>query len=170
MGCYRTILAAVDGSPDAAAALAHAASLARDQHARLVVLTVAPPAPPQTVTPAGALPPPVDPQKTFAGILREAVDTLPADIGVQTRLRRGRPARRILEVAQESGCDLIVMGFHGHGRLHHALMGSVSDSVLRDSGVPVLLMRAGARCPGSAQAGAAPGKPGQEPVSPSRTA
>ena len=170
MGCYRTILAAVDGSPDAAAALAHAASLARDQHTRLVVLAVAPPAPPQTVTPAGALPPPVDPQKTFAAILREAVDTLPADIGVQTRLRRGRPARRILEVAQESGCDLIVMGFHGHGRLHHALMGSVSDSVLRDSGVPVLLMRAGARCPGSAQAGAAPGKPGQEPVSPSRTA
>jgi nucleotide-binding universal stress UspA family protein len=170
VGCYRTILAAVDGSPDAAAALRHAASLARDQHARLIVLTVAPAAPPQTVTPAGALPPPVDPEKTFARILREAVDTLPSDIGVQTRLARGRPARRILEVAQESGCDLIVMGFHGHGRLHHALMGSVSDSVLRDSGLPVLLMRAGARCPGPAPASAAPEEPGQEPVSPSRTA
>jgi hypothetical protein len=35
------------------------------------------------------------------------------------------------------------MGFHGHGRLHHALMGSVSDSVLLGSNRPVLLMRAG---------------------------
>lgn len=171
MGCYRTILVAVDGSPDAAAALGHAASLARDQHARLIVLTVAPAAPTQSVTPAGALPPPVDSEKTFARILREAVETLPADVGVQTRLARGRPARRILEVAQESGCDLIVMGFHGHGRLHHALMGSVSDSVLRHSGLPVLLMRAGARCPGSsAPARATPEEPGQAPVSPSRTA
>jgi nucleotide-binding universal stress UspA family protein len=33
------------------------------------------------------------------------------------------------------------MGFHGHGRLHHALMGSVSDSVLSASRLPVLLMR-----------------------------
>jgi nucleotide-binding universal stress UspA family protein len=172
VGCYRTILVAVDGSPDAAAALAHAASLARDQHARLIVLTVVPPAPPQSVSPAGALPPPVDSERTFARILREAVDTLPADIGVQTRLCRGKPARRILEVAQESGCDLIVMGFHGHGRLHHALMGSVSDSVLRHSGLPVLLMRAGARCPATAPAtaSATPEEPGQEPASPSRTA
>jgi nucleotide-binding universal stress UspA family protein len=170
VGCYRTILVAVDGSPDAAAALAHAASLARDQHARLIVLTVVPSAPPQSVSPAGALPPPVDSEKTFASILREAVDTLPADIGVQTRLCRGRPARRILEVARESGCDLIVMGFHGHGRLHHALMGSVSDSVLRDSGLPVLLMRGGARCPRSTPASATLEEPAQEPVSPSRTA
>jgi nucleotide-binding universal stress UspA family protein len=43
MGCYCTILVALDGSPDASAALRHAASLARDQHARLVVMTVTPP-------------------------------------------------------------------------------------------------------------------------------
>jgi nucleotide-binding universal stress UspA family protein len=60
---------------------------------------------------------------------------------VQTRLIRGRPARRILEVAEECDCDLIVMGFHGHGRLHDALVGSVSGTVLRESSRPVLLMR-----------------------------
>jgi nucleotide-binding universal stress UspA family protein len=37
------------------------------------------------------------------------------------------------------------MGFHGHGRLHHALVGSVSDRVLRESRLPVLLMSAAPR-------------------------
>lgn len=142
MGCYRNILVAVDGSADAAAALRHAASLARDQHAKLILLTVVPSPPPQVASPGGLLPPPGETDQAYAAILRDAVDTLPPDVGVQTCLSRGRPARRILETARECGCDLIVMGFHGHGRLHHALIGSVSDSVLLASRVPVLLMRA----------------------------
>ena len=142
MGCYTKILVAVDGSRDAAAALRHAATLARDQHARLPVLTAMPTAPRQTVSPAGAVPVALDTDRAFARILREAVDSLPPDVGVESRLVRGRPARRIVEVAEEAGCDLIVMGFHGHGRLHHALIGSVSDSVMRASTLPVLLMRA----------------------------
>jgi nucleotide-binding universal stress UspA family protein len=149
MGCYRTILVAVDGSPDAAAALRHAASLARDQHAKLIVLTVAQPAPAQVISPAAVLPPPIDPDDTFSRILRDAVDELPADVGVETQLTHGRPARRILEIADERDCDLIVMGAHGHGRLHHALIGSVSDKVLRVSRLPVLLMRAAPTSPPS---------------------
>ena len=157
MGCYRTILVAVDGSPDAAAALRHAQSLARDQHARLILLTVVPTAPPQVVSPGAFLPPPADAGAAFARILREAADTVAPDIGVELRLDRGRPAQRILAVARESGCDLIVMGFHGHGRLHHALMGSVSDSVLRAGGLPVLLLRAEEPRPVVAAAGTASG-------------
>jgi nucleotide-binding universal stress UspA family protein len=142
VGCYRTILVAIDGSADAAAALRHAASLARDQHARLILLTVVPSPPPQVATPGALMPSAGETAEAYAAILRDAVDSLPPDVGVQTRLRRGRPARRIVETAQECACDLIVMGFHGHGRLHHALIGSVSDSVLQASRVPVLLMRA----------------------------
>jgi nucleotide-binding universal stress UspA family protein len=141
VGCYRTILVAIDGSPDAAAALRHAESLARDQHARLVLLTVVPTPPPQLPGPGVFVPPPADTAVAFARILRQAADSLATDVGVEMRLDRGRPAQRIVEIAQECGCDLIVMGFHGHGRLHHALMGSVSDSVLSASRLPVLLMR-----------------------------
>jgi nucleotide-binding universal stress UspA family protein len=157
VGCYRTILVAVDGSPDAAAALRHAQSLARDQHARLILLTVVPAAPPQVVSPGVVLPPPEDVGEAFARILRKAADALAPDVGVELRLDRGRPAQRILAVAWECWCDLIVMGFHGHGRLHHALMGSVSDSVLRAAGLPVLLMRAQEPRPVVAPAGAASG-------------
>ncbi|MEA2151519.1 MAG: hypothetical protein QOD69_3349 [Solirubrobacteraceae bacterium] len=156
MGCYRTILAAVDGSADAAAALRHAASLARDQHARLVVLTVVPATPPPVASPGAVAPPAADNDAAYARILREAVEPLPADVGVQTRIVRGRPARRILDVAQEAGADLIVMGFHGHGRLHHALIGSTSDAVLRASTVPVLLMSASCAQDGADPAGAEP--------------
>ena len=143
MGYYRTILAAVDGSRDAQAALRHAAMLARDQHARLIVLTVIPTPPPHVAVPGSLLAAAASVDDIYAAILRDAVDSLPSDIGVESRLARGRPAQRILEVAHESRCDLVVMGFHGHGRLHHALMGSVSDSVLLGSNRPVLLMRAG---------------------------
>jgi nucleotide-binding universal stress UspA family protein len=141
VGCYRTILVALDGSPDAEAALRHAAILARDQHARLVLLTVVPPRPPQIVTPGGATPSLEDHEHGFREILRAGVDLLPGDVGVESRLAHGRPAPRILETADACGCDLIIMGFHGHGRLHRALAGSVSGDVLRESPRPVLLMR-----------------------------
>jgi nucleotide-binding universal stress UspA family protein len=87
-------------------------------------------------------PSPADTEAAYERILRRAVEALPADVGVLTRIARGRPAKAIIEVANEIGCDLIVMGAHGHGRLHHALIGSTSDAVVRAADRPVLLMRA----------------------------
>jgi nucleotide-binding universal stress UspA family protein len=142
VGCYRKILVAVDGSADAAAALGHAADLARDQHAKLVVLTVVPAAPPQVAAPSAVAPTAAETETAYERILRGAVEALPADIGVVTRIARGRPAKAIAEIARETGCDLIVMGAHGHGRLHHALIGSTSDAVVRHADRPVLLIRA----------------------------
>jgi nucleotide-binding universal stress UspA family protein len=139
MACYHKILAALDGSPDAETALRHAATLARDQHACLTLLTVAPP--PATAAGAGAGQPP-DLLDLQATILREALAWLPDDIGVTTKLERGDAAETILRVAREGDYDLIVMGSHGHSRIRRALLGSVSEKVLKVSPVPVLLMRA----------------------------
>jgi nucleotide-binding universal stress UspA family protein len=144
MACYHQILIALDGSPDAETALRHAATLARDQHARLTLLTVAPPA--ATAAGAGASQPP-DLLDLQATILREALAWLPDDVGVTTQLERGDAAEAILRIAREGDYDLIVMGSHGHSRIRRALLGSVSEKVLRASPVPVLLMRAARSAP-----------------------
>ena len=53
------------------------------------------------------------------------------DVRVETRLIYGAAAAAILRIAEDAGCDLIVMGTHGRGGLGQLLMGSVAVSVLR---------------------------------------
>jgi nucleotide-binding universal stress UspA family protein len=139
---YRNILVAVDGSPDAEAALAHAAALARDQRARLTLLTAIPPLPATALLASGAAPPRSEVIRHYAELLRKAADSLPADVSVTTLLVEGSPARALIQRAESGEFDLIVMGSHGHGRMHSALLGCVSQKVLHASPVPVLLARA----------------------------
>ena len=128
MSLYRNILVAIDGSPDAEMALQHAAALARDQNARLTLLTVAP-NPANTAGVGGAAPP--NPLDLHAKALREATANVPDDTGVTTLLERGDPAQAILATAEKGGHDLIVMGSHGHGALYDALAaGRIDDEKL----------------------------------------
>jgi nucleotide-binding universal stress UspA family protein len=53
----------------------------------------------------------------------------------------GRPADIICEQARSQRCDLIVMGTHGRRGVRRALLGSDAELVLRQSPVPVLLVR-----------------------------
>jgi nucleotide-binding universal stress UspA family protein len=64
-----------------------------------------------------------------------------AGITVETHVVTGTPARGIVHVAQEDGCDLIVMGTHGRTGLSHMLMGSVAERVIRTAVCPVLTVR-----------------------------
>jgi nucleotide-binding universal stress UspA family protein len=59
--------------------------------------------------------------------------------GVHARL--GRPDAQIVGLADELGAGLIVLGSRGLGTLRRALMGSVSDSVIRHAHCPVLVVR-----------------------------
>jgi nucleotide-binding universal stress UspA family protein len=58
-----------------------------------------------------------------------------------THLRMGAVAMEIVALAEEIGADLIVMGSRGLGGVRRALMGSVSDSVVRHAHCPVLVVR-----------------------------
>ena len=57
------------------------------------------------------------------------------------RASRRHPADEIVLVAEETGADLVVMGSRGLGGIKRALLGSVSDSVVRRAHCPVLVVR-----------------------------
>jgi nucleotide-binding universal stress UspA family protein len=56
-------------------------------------------------------------------------------------LRMGQVDLEIVALAEELGAGLIVMGSRGLGGVRRALMGSVSDSVVRHAHCPVLVVR-----------------------------
>jgi len=60
---------------------------------------------------------------------------------VEVHARLGRPDAEIVGLADELGAGLIVLGSRGLGSLRRALMGSVSDSVVRHAHCPVLVVR-----------------------------
>src|ERR671916_822862 len=59
----------------------------------------------------------------------------------EVHARIGRPDAEIVGLADELGAGLIVLGSRGLGPLRRALMGSVSDSVVRHAPCPTLVVR-----------------------------
>jgi nucleotide-binding universal stress UspA family protein len=70
----------------------------------------------------------------------EQIRTAGATI-TQSHFRMGRPDEEIVALAEELGAGLIVMGNRGRGGVGRALMGSVSDSVVRHAHCPVMVVR-----------------------------
>jgi nucleotide-binding universal stress UspA family protein len=59
----------------------------------------------------------------------------------EAHFRMARPDEGILAVGEDIGTGLIVLGSRGLGGVKRALMGSVSDSVVRHAHCPVLVVR-----------------------------
>ena len=76
---------------------------------------------------------------------RDAGTGPPADTeqgpAVDTRTEAGRPAATIVEVAEEIGADHVVVGSHGRQGVSRLVLGSVAESVVRRSPVPVTVVR-----------------------------
>jgi len=66
------------------------------------------------------------------------------DQGFNVRIesRLGKPAEEIINYANESNVDLIIMASHGRSGVSRWAYGSVADKVLRSTCVPVLLVKA----------------------------
>lgn len=140
---FRSILVALDDSPAASQALAEAIDLARSEGARLTLMSVA--APPRW-RPAGPLVPPYPTDAQLAEQAQRIVDhaeaLVPDGIPVSTVCRSGLAAREILARVECAGHDLVVMGSRGLGPAVSLVLGSVSRSVVAQSPVPVLVVRA----------------------------
>lgn len=65
------------------------------------------------------------------------------DIKVRGELLIGTPADEILRFAEKNDIDLILMASHGRSGVNRWAMGSVAYKVLRQSNVPVLMVRSG---------------------------
>jgi nucleotide-binding universal stress UspA family protein len=140
-----TILLATDGSEEAQLASTTAADLAEKTNSELHVLTVGPD------YPLYELPEhPAEFEDVLRENRREAKEVLEQqakrieESGVsvkETHLREGRADEEIVALAEGIGAGLIVMGSRGHGRLRRALLGSVSDAVVRLAHCPVTIVR-----------------------------
>jgi nucleotide-binding universal stress UspA family protein len=65
------------------------------------------------------------------------------NVRVTHELVAGRlSAAEIVVQMEKFGCDLIVLGSHGHGRLRRLLRGSLTDQVVRSARCPVLVVKA----------------------------
>jgi nucleotide-binding universal stress UspA family protein len=147
------VLVPLDGSTLAEGALPRAAELAVEAGAGMLLVraTQAHPFP-------GA-----DPIDAQVKVVREAEAYLAA---IAARVRAlgvtevrcstcyGPPAAAIVDAADFNHADLIVMTTHGRSGLGRLVMGSVAESVLRGTSVPILLLRDGT-APVEAPAGSA---------------
>lgn len=147
---YKHIVVAVDGSRTALNALQHAIDLALGLQSQLTLITVANPAEYMTLAPeflqyesyeeaaiAGSNEVLSDMQKvaTDAGVQNVQTHLLMAAKGTKEM------AQELVDFADETGADLIVIGTHGRTGLMHLLMGSFAETVMRQSHLPLLVIR-----------------------------
>ena len=149
------ILVPLDGSSRAAIAIDTAIDLAAAPFS-LVLLRAAE---------AHALPG-VDPMEMQVNVVHEAEEYLASvkdDLAkrgianVETSVWYGAPAHAIIEGARLQKVDLIVMSSHGRSGLGRLILGSVAESVLRGTTVPVCIVRAPGAPLEVPQGGATPG-------------
>ena len=145
MSMYDRILVPTDGSDGMARVISHAVDLADAHDAAIDAVYVV-----NSASYAG-----LPMESSWEGIdemlhedaeeavaaVRDAGDA--RGVPVTTAVLEGSPSREIVEYAERSGCDLVVMGTHGRGGIDRLLLGSVAEKVVRASNVPVLTVRVG---------------------------
>ena len=74
-------------------------------------------------------------------ILDRAMQMVPSGIKKEAFSETGSPAVAILDFAEHSGTDLIVMGSRGLGVVKGVLLGSVSQYIVEQAKCPVLVVK-----------------------------
>jgi len=142
---YRKILVPMDGSKTAEGVLPHAKALAYSEGAQLILLTVAAnPALDYAFSDPGIAQRAEEEQQSRSKkyIAEVEAQLKAAGFKVSTLLRIGAVADVILQTAEELQVDVIAMSTHGRTGPARWLLGSVAERVVRNSKVPVLLIRA----------------------------
>jgi nucleotide-binding universal stress UspA family protein len=141
------ILLATDGSEEASLATEAATELSKNTASEVHLAYVVP-------TPARLVYPHHYPKEVREDIVEQAkkeagefLDTQAEQIRSgggsvsEVHLRTGRPDNEIVSLSEDLGVGLIVIGSRGLTGVRRALMGSVSDSVVRHAHCPVMVVR-----------------------------
>jgi nucleotide-binding universal stress UspA family protein len=139
------ILLATDGSTEAQLAATTASDLAQRTNSELHVVTVGPDLPLYELPdyPARFEDVLQENRREARKVLERQVKRIEESGGIvnEAHLREGKADEEIVDLAQSIGAGLIVMGSRGRGRIRRALMGSVSESVVRHAHCPVTIVR-----------------------------
>ncbi len=134
------VLLATDGSPDAALAAQSAIELCERTGSELHVTHVGEYLPTYF---AYTEEEPAELRQAARQLLDEQARRISEAGGTvaETHLRLGRPAEQIVELAEELDAGVVVVGSRGLGGLRRAVLGSVSDAVVRHAHCPVFVVR-----------------------------
>lgn len=146
---FKNILIPTDGSPLSQKAVVQGVALAKSVGAKVTAFFAAPPATPivyRDHLPVGYATPGERAEmirKTAAkylGVVERAAKK--AGISCESvHVTSDYPEESILKVAQKKKCDLIVMATHGQGGLRGMFIGSVTQKVLNQAKIPVMVFR-----------------------------
>jgi nucleotide-binding universal stress UspA family protein len=146
----RTILVATDFDACAEAALDQALAIARPIHAKVYLFHAY--SLPVAAFPGGKFAPRAQIAPAIAASARASLDDTVErhkqsgsadDVELVPVLELGeRPSEAVLAAVERLGADLVVVGTHGRRGLERVLLGSVAESLVRRSPVPVLTVHA----------------------------
>ncbi|WP_107688529.1 universal stress protein [Neisseria wadsworthii] len=147
---YKHLVVAVDGSATSLNALQHACELAVTGKSKLTLVHVANPAEYMALAPEFLQHESYEAAAVAQGneVLEFAEKTV-RDTGVTdihtyllVALKGAREmAQELVDYADNNGADLLVLGTHGRSGLMHLLMGSFAETVMRQSHLPLLVIR-----------------------------
>ena len=144
---FSSIVVGTDGSETARKAVREAVELAKSVGASLDIVSAYEPVSNQRLREESRQAPEdlqwmVNPREDVEATLRDASERVDAaGVKVNTYAREGDPADAILDVAEERGADLIVVGNKGMTGAKRFLLGSVPNKVSHHAPCSVLIIR-----------------------------
>jgi nucleotide-binding universal stress UspA family protein len=144
---FESIVVGTDGSDTAREAVAQAVELAKLLGAHVHLVCAYEPAPSVVLRDSGAAGPTVDwalgpPREAVDATLAQAAESFSeAGVPVDLYARRGDAADAILDVAEERGADLIIVGNRGTTGTSRFLLGSVPNRISHHAPCAVLIIR-----------------------------
>ncbi len=143
---FASIVVGTDGSDTAGEAVRQANELARAVGASLHLVSAYEPVTDQRLRDERRDVPQdvewsVNPREDVEATLRDAAGAIGDGVAVETYAREGDPADAILDVAEERGADLIVVGNKGMTGAKRFLLGSVPNKVSHHAPCSVMIIR-----------------------------